>query len=71
MAVIKEEGSENMVEFFRDFKAEFKRVQWPNKKELTTQTITVITTSLIVSAIIFGMDAVMSTSLQILNQLVS
>lgn len=59
-----------MVEFFRDFKAEFKRVVWPNKKELTTQTITVITTSLIVAAIIFGMDAVFSTSLQFLNQLV-
>ena len=59
-----------MVEFFRDFKAEFKRVSWPNKKELTTQTITVITTSLIVAAIIFGMDAIISTTLQLLNQLV-
>lgn len=68
--MIKGEGSDNMVEFFRDFKAEFKRVKWPNKKELTTQTITVITTSLIVAAIIFGMDAVVSTTLQMLNQLV-
>ncbi len=59
-----------MVEFFRNFKAEFKRVSWPNKKELTTQTITVITTSLIVAAIIFGMDAIISTTLQLLNQLV-
>lgn len=59
-----------MVEFFKNFKAEFKRVSWPNKKELKRQTITVITTSLIVAAIIFGMDAVFSTSLQLLNQLV-
>ncbi|HHX60476.1 MAG TPA: preprotein translocase subunit SecE [Epulopiscium sp.] len=59
-----------MVDFFRDFKAEFKRVMWPNKKELTTQTITVITTSLIVAAIMFGMDAIFSQSLQVLNQLV-
>lgn len=59
-----------MVDFFRDFKAEFKRVVWPNKKELKTQTITVITTSLVVAAIIFGMDAIFSTSLQLLNQLV-
>lgn len=60
-----------MGEFFRDFKAEFKRVSWPNKKELTTQTITVITTSLIVAAVIFCMDAVFSTSLKLLSQLVS
>lgn len=59
-----------MREFFRDFKAEFKRVRWPNKKELTTQTITVITTSLVVAAIIFVMDAVFSSGLQLLNQLV-
>lgn len=59
-----------MVDFFRDFKAEFKRVVWPNKKELKTQTITVITTSLVVAAIIFGMDAIFSTSLKILSQLV-
>lgn len=59
-----------MVDFFRDFKAEFKRVNWPNKKELTTQTITVITTSLIVAAIIFGMDTIFSTTLQLLNQMV-
>ena len=59
-----------MREFFRDFKAEFKRVRWPNKKELKTQTITVITTSLVVAAIIFVMDAVFSSGLQLLNQLV-
>ena len=59
-----------MREFLRDFKAEFKRVRWPNKKELKTQTITVITTSLVVAAIIFVMDAVFSSGLQLLNQLV-
>lgn len=59
-----------MKEFFLDFKAEFKRVIWPNKNELTTQTITVITTSLVVAAIIFVMDAVFSSGLQVLNQLV-
>lgn len=59
-----------MGEFFRDFKAEFKRVVWPNKAELQTQTITVITLSLIVAAIIFVMDAAFSTSLQVLSQLV-
>jgi preprotein translocase subunit SecE len=59
-----------MREFFRDFKAEFKRVVWPSKKELKTQTITVITTSLVVAAIIFVMDAVFSSGLQLLSQLV-
>lgn len=60
-----------MVEFFKSFKAEFSRVVWPNKQELKTQTITVITTSLIVAAIIFAMDAVFSTGLQLLTKLVS
>lgn len=59
-----------MVGFFKDFKAEFKRVVWPNKTELRTQTITVIVISLVVAAIIFVMDAAFSTSLQLLNQLV-
>lgn len=59
-----------MGKFFRDFKAEFKRVVWPNKKELTTQTITVITTSLIVAAIIFGMDTIFSQTLKLLTKLV-
>lgn len=60
-----------MAEFFRTFKAEFKRVVWPSKEQLGTQTITVITTSLIVAAIIFGMDAIFSAGLQLLNQLVA
>ncbi len=60
-----------MTDFFRDFKAEFKRVSWPNKTELRKQTITVVTISLIVAAIIFVMDAAFSTSLQLLSQLVS
>lgn len=59
-----------MRDFFKDFKAEFKRVVWPNKKELKTQTITVITISLVVAAVIFVMDAAFSTGLQVLNQLV-
>ncbi len=45
---------------FADYKAEFKKIVWPGKKELSQKTVTVIVTSLIVGAVIFCMDAVFS-----------
>lgn len=46
--------------FFAEHKAELKRVTWPNRKELTKETITVIVISLIVGAIIFGFDQLLA-----------
>ncbi|HNV34807.1 MAG TPA: preprotein translocase subunit SecE [Bacillota bacterium] len=48
--------------FFRDVRAEFKKVQWPNKKELTAYTLVVIGTVAIVAAFLglidYGLSAV-------------
>nr|WP_307991095.1 preprotein translocase subunit SecE [uncultured Niameybacter sp.] len=57
-----------MVEFFKDFIAESKRIVWPSKSDLITKTANVIVFSLIVAVIIFGMDAVFSYALQLLRQ---
>ena len=48
-------GSEK--QSFADYRAEWKKVIWPNKTELRKQTITVIITSIIVGAVIFGIDS--------------
>ena len=43
---------------FKDHRAEFKKIIWPNKTELRKQTVTVIITSIIMGAVIFGIDSV-------------
>ncbi len=59
-----------MVEFFKDFIAESKRIVWPNKKELASKTSSVIILSLIVAGIIFVMDFLFSNGVNLLNHLV-
>jgi preprotein translocase subunit SecE len=43
---------QGMSRFFRSVSAELKKVNWPNRKELTTYTIVVIATVLVVAFII-------------------
>lgn len=42
--------------FFKDFKAELKRVIWPTPKQLLNNTVAVITVVLITAAIVFVLD---------------
>ena len=58
-----------MVEFFKDFIAESKRIVWPNKKELISKTSSVILFSLLAAAIIFVMDTVIGLIIQVLTGL--
>jgi preprotein translocase subunit SecE len=46
--------------FFRSVSAELKKVNWPNRKELTTYTIVVIVTVLVVGLIIWIWDLSLS-----------
>lgn len=48
----------NKGSFFNDHKAEFKKIVWPSRQDLVKQTVTVIIVSLLVGAIIFGMDSI-------------
>ena len=42
--------------FFKDFKAELKKVIWPTPKQLVNNTVAVITIVLITAAIVFALD---------------
>lgn len=52
----KESPGEGFRRFFRNVSAELKKVNWPNRKELTTYTIVVIITVLVVASIIWVWD---------------
>ena len=56
----KESKNENKVKkhFFKDFKAELKKVIWPTPKQLVNNTIAVVTIVLITAAIVFVLDAI-------------
>lgn len=56
----KESPVEGVKRFFRNVSAELKKVNWPNRKELTTYTIVVIITVLVFSLIIFAWDSILS-----------
>ena len=46
----------NKRHFFKDFKAELKRVVWPTPKQLVNSTIAVITIVLVIGVIVFLLD---------------
>ena len=56
----KESKNENKVKkhFFKDFKAELKKVIWPTPKQLVNNTIAVVTIVLITAVIVFALDVV-------------
>lgn len=57
----KKENSKNKRSFFKDFKAELKKVVWPTPKQLVNNTIAVVTIVLITAAIVFVLDLVFKT----------
>lgn len=46
----------NKRHFFKDFKAELKKVVWPTPKQLLNSTIAVITIVLVIGLIVFALD---------------
>ena len=55
-----ESKNENKVKkhFFKDFKAELKKVIWPTPKQLVNNTVAVVTIVLLTAVIVFALDAV-------------
>ena len=53
----KKEKKENK-HFFKDFKAELKRVIWPTPKQLVNNTVAVIVIVLITAVIVFALDLI-------------
>lgn len=60
-AKAKKENSKNKKSFFKDFKAELKKVNWPTPKQLLNNTIAVVTIVLITVAIVFVLDIAFET----------
>lgn len=48
--------------FFKDFKAELKKVIWPTPKQLVNNTVAVITIVLITAIIVFALDLTFETA---------
>ena len=54
----KEKDPKNKKHFFKDFKAELKKVIWPTPKQLINNTIAVVVIVVITAAIVFVLDLV-------------
>ncbi len=57
----KEKENKDKRHFFKDFKAELKRVIWPTPKQLVNNTVAVITIVLLTAVIVFVLDVVFET----------
>lgn len=57
----KKENNKNKKSFFKDFKAELKKVNWPTPKQLLNNTVAVITIVFITAAIVFILDIAFET----------
>lgn len=60
-AKTKKESSKNKKSFFKDFKAELKKVSWSTPKQLVNNTVAVITIVLITAVIVFVLDLAFET----------
>ena len=60
-AKAKKENIKNKKSFFKDFKAELKKVNWPTPKQLLNNTIAVVTIVIITAVIVFVLDLVFET----------
>ena len=54
--VKKTKTAKNNKNFFKDTKAELKKVIWPTSKQLVNNTLAVITIVLLVGVIVFALD---------------
>ncbi len=52
----KEKNSKDKKKFFKDFKTELKKVNWPTAKQLVNNTTAVITIVLVTAIIVFVLD---------------
>lgn len=50
-------GKKGFIKFFKDARAEFKKVVWPGPKETTRNTIVVVVVCLLAGLLVFGVDS--------------
>lgn len=62
----KGQTGDNIKKFFKGAWAELKKVHWPSRQELINYTLVVLVTVIIISAIIFAVDSLLSKVLDII-----
>ena len=55
------------ISYFREVVVETKKVRWPNRKELTSYTITVVLVCLVVFLLTYGFDVLVTKGFQALG----
>lgn len=55
-----ENSKKNIVRFFKEVRNELKKVIWPNRTQLTNNTITVLMSCLVIGVIIWVFDFVLT-----------
>jgi len=58
----------SIFKFFRDAKAEFKKVTWPTPKQVLNNTGVVLTVMVVTAALIFGFDWIFAEVLRFVYQ---
>lgn len=60
------ENSKSLGKFFKGVKSELKKVIWPNKKELTSNTIIVIVSVILTATAIWALDSIFGSGLNLI-----
>ena len=48
-----------IIRYFRDLKAEFKKIVWPSKKQVVNNTLVVLVVVVVLGALIAGLDSIL------------
>ncbi|MCD8249890.1 MAG: preprotein translocase subunit SecE [Lachnospiraceae bacterium] len=60
MGETKSAGKDHKQSWFKGMKAEFKKIVWPTRSDLTKQTIAVVSVSVVLALIIKVLDIILS-----------
>ena len=59
-----------MAKFFREYKAELKKVTWSSRQDTIRNTVVVGVTVVVVGVVIYGLDALFTTGIEALGRLI-
>ncbi|WP_026478254.1 preprotein translocase subunit SecE [Alkaliphilus transvaalensis] len=60
------ENSRNLGKFFKGVKSELKKVNWPNRKELSNHTVIVVGTCIAATAVLWVLDTAFGFGLNLI-----
>ena len=62
----KKKKTNKIVKWFRDMRAELKKVTWPSKKQVVNNTLVVLVVVVIVAIVLWGFDALASAIVDVI-----